>query len=528
MRRRRFITCSAALLAMPSLVRAEGSSVLRYVPVGDLPSTDPILLPSYEARSHGFMVFDTLYGQTGADQGFVAKPQMVGSHTVDDDGKTWTLTLRDGLSFHDGSGVLARDCVASIRRGGARDQIGQTLMQRIESLSAPDDRTISFRMTRPFVMLPEALGKFGVNMCAIMPESLANTDPFKPVPSVIGSGPYRFQADEQVPGSLHVYSRFGAYVPRADGPVNFISGPKIAHFDRVEWHINPDQTSACEALQSGEIDWLEYPLDDLLPFLQRDRGIKIQQVGTLGFWGILRPNCLFPPFNSAAIRRALLGAIDQTQFMTAAIGADQSKWRVPTGYFPPGSPMASDAGLAALAGPRDLVSVRRDIEAAGYRGEKVIIIVPASLWRVKMFSAVATDMLRMVGMNVEEEVLDAAAWARRLISRSPPDQGGWNLFCTSLQGLDALTPANHIALRGNGEQAFAGWPSSPRLEELRDQWLDAPDTPTRRKIAAAIQTQAFIDVPYFPLGTFYPATAFRSNLTGVLDGQAIFWNVRRQ
>jgi peptide/nickel transport system substrate-binding protein len=127
--------------------------------VGDLPSTDPILLPPYEARSHGFMVLDPLYGQTGAVQGFAAMPQMVRAHTVDDGGNTWTLTLRDGLSFHDGSRVLARDCVASIRRWGARDQIGQTLMQRIESLSSPNDRTISFRLTKLFVMLPEAIGQ---------------------------------------------------------------------------------------------------------------------------------------------------------------------------------------------------------------------------------------------------------------------------------------------------------------------------------------------------------------------------------
>lgn len=528
MKRRRFIACSAAALATPSLVHAGTSSVLKYVPVGDLPSTDPILLPSYEARSHGFMVFDTLYGQTGADQGFAAKPQMVAAHTIDDGGRTWTLTLRDGLWFHDGSRVSARDCVASIRRWGARDQVGQTLMQRIGSLTAPDDRTIVFRLTRPFAMLPDALGKFGANMCAIMPESLASTDPFKPIPSVIGSGPFRFKADEQVSGSLHVYERFADYVPCAAGRVDFISGPKIAHFDRVEWHIDPDQTSACEALQTGEFDWVEYPLDDLMPTLRRDRNITVRNIGTLGYWGILRPNCIYPPFDNPAIRRALLGAIDQREFMTAAIGTDQSKWHVPTGYFPPGSPMASDVGLTALTGPRDLVRVRNDIEAAGYRGEKVVVIVPASLWRVKMFSEVAADMLRKVGMNVDEQVLDAASWARRLVSRAPPEQGGWNLFCTSLQGLDALTPASHFALRGNGDQAFAGWPTSPRLEELRDRWLDAPDPRTRRMIAAEIQAQAFIDVPYYPLGTYYPATAFRSDLTGVLDGQAIFWNVRRR
>jgi peptide/nickel transport system substrate-binding protein len=94
--------------------------------------------------------------------------------------------------------------------------------------------------------------------------------------------------------------------------------------------------------------------------------------------------------------------------------------------------------------------------------------------------------------------------------------------------MDAMSPAGHAALRGHGDKAFAGWPNCPKLEALRDQWLDAPDLPVQRRIAAEIQAQAFIDVPYFPLGTFYPSTVFRSDLTGVLDGQPIFWNVRRR
>ena len=91
-----------------------------------------------------------------------------------------------------------------------------------------------------------------------------------------------------------------------------------------------------------------------------------------------------------------------------------------------------------------------------------------------------------------------------------------------------MSPVSHLALRGNGDQAFPGWPSSPAIEALRDEWLEASDLSAQRQIAAEIQAQAFIDVPYLPLGTFYPSTAYRSDLTGVLDGQAIFWNVRRQ
>ena len=528
MKRRHLTAGLAAMLGMPWLARAETSSVLKYVPAGDLPSLDPIAAPYYETRCHGFMVFDTLYGQAGAGQGFAAMPQMIAGHAIEDGGKTWSLRLRDGLLFHDGTRVLARDCVASIRRWGARDLFGQTLMQRTEALEASDDKTIVFYLKKAFPMLPDALGKFGANMCAIMPERLASTDPFKAVDEIVGSGPFCFKTSEHVPGSLHVYERFKDYRPRDGGVADFVSGPKIAYFDRVEWHIIPDQDTVVSALQTGEMDWDEYPVEDMLPTLRRTGRITTQRMGSVGWWGLLRPNCLHPPFSNPAVRRALLDAIDQREFMNAAIGADPSLWRVPTGYFPPDSPMASDAGMQALTRPRDLDKARRALREAGYHGEKIVLIAPATLWRARMFSDVAADLLRNLGMDVDEQIMDTTTWAKRLVSRKPPDQGGWNVFCTSMQGIDALSPATHLALRGNGDQAFPGWPTSPQIEALREEWLDAPDEASRRRIAAAMQEQAFIDVPYLPLGTFYPSTAYRSNLTGVLDGQAIFWNVRRQ
>ena len=95
--RRQFLAASAAALALPALARSEKSSVLKYVQSGICQLLDPISSLSAETRNHGFMVFDTLYGQAGAEHGFAARPQMVAGHTVANDGRTWTLTLRDGL-----------------------------------------------------------------------------------------------------------------------------------------------------------------------------------------------------------------------------------------------------------------------------------------------------------------------------------------------------------------------------------------------------------------------------------------------
>ena len=159
------------------------------------------------------MVFDTLFGM---DSAYQIQPQMLEGFTVEDDGKRWKLTLRDGLLWHDGEKVLARDCVASIRRWAVRDGIGALLMARTDELSALDDKTIQFRLKKPFQILPYALGKISTPICAMMPERLANTDPFKAVSEMVGSGPFRFKADEWVSGSLAVYTKFDRYQPRQE------------------------------------------------------------------------------------------------------------------------------------------------------------------------------------------------------------------------------------------------------------------------------------------------------------------------
>ena len=175
-RRRPFTTGLAAALAIPSIARGAVSKTLKFIPQSDLTILDPIVTTVYTARNHGFMVFDTLFGM---DSQYRMQPQMLDQVLLEDDGKRWRLRLREGLRWHDGEKVLASDCVASIRRWAARDGVGGLLMARTDDLDAVDDRTIQFRLKRPFQMLPYALGKISTPMCAMMPERLAKSDPWR-------------------------------------------------------------------------------------------------------------------------------------------------------------------------------------------------------------------------------------------------------------------------------------------------------------------------------------------------------------
>ena len=515
----------AASLAGPASVRAQSASTLRFTPQQDVVTLDPVTTTSYATRNHGYMVFDTLYGM---DANFQPVPQMVEGHTIENDGKLWNLTLRPGLKFHDGEPVLAKDCVASLKRWARRDPFGGLLMAATDELSAPDDRTIRFRLKAPFPLLPMALGKASVPVCAMMPERLANTDPFRQVTELIGSGPFRYKADERVPGSLNVYTKFEGYVPRPNGTPSWTAGPKVVNFDRVEWRVMPDPSTATNALIAGEADWQEYAYHDQLTLLRRARNVRVATNDPTGFVGMMQVNHLQAPFNNPAIRRALWGGIDQTATMQALVGtSDPGLFHVPLGYFCPGTPMASDVGLGVLTGPRDMAKVKQAVIDAGYKGEPVLLMVPSTSAGLAVMGTVAEDSLKQAGFNVEVYAVEFNTMLQRRNRKGPVSDGGWSAYVTNWAGMDWLNPAMHIALRGAGEAGYAGWATIPRLEELRTAWFSAPDQAAQAAICRDMQEVGMREVPYYPLGQYLQPTAFRSNIQGILPGFATFWNVKR-
>jgi len=524
MKRRTFlgVAAGAAVSAVAKPALAQRAKVLKFIPESDVAIIDPVWTTATVTRNHGYLVFDTLYGQN-ADYNF--EPQMVAGHTVEDDGKTWRLTLREGLRFHDGEPVRAQDVVPSIRRFSARDAFGRALMDATDELSVESDRVVKFRLKRPFPLLPAALGKTGTSMPCIMPERFAITDPNKQVAEMIGSGPFRFKADERIPGALTVYERFDGYVPRTDGSATFTAGPKHVHFDRVEWHIIPDPQTAANALANGEVDWWQNPTPDLQGTLKGKSGLKLEVLDPAGGIGCLRFNTLHPPFDNPAIRRALLGAIDQSECMTAVAGDERSLWKDHVGVFSPDTPMATTAGTDMLVGKRDFAAVKRALEAAGYKGERVVLLDPTDYPSTHALAAVAADALQKSGMNVELVSTDWGTVVQRRASRQPIDKGGWSIFLTYLNGTNNFDPASQLGIRGNGDQAWFGWPKSPRLEELRLDWFAAKDLASQKAICAEIQKQFFIDVPYIPLGAYYEKTAYRG-IAGMRIGFAQFYDVR--
>lgn len=533
MQRRDMLRAGAAVigagLATPAIVRAQGQRVLKFIPQSNLTAIDPVWTTAYVTRNHALMIFDTLWG---LDDSLTPQLQMLEGALLEDDGRKWSCALRQGLKWHDGSPVRAADCVASVKRWARRDAMGQRILALSQDgarIRAIDDRRFEFVLDKPFPLLPFALGKPATPMCAIMPERVAATDPFTQikVEDLVGSGPFRFKADEFVSGSRVVYERNADYLPRQEPP-GHMAGGKVVHFDRVEWHIIPDSAAASGALQNGEVDWWENPIPDLLPVLRRHRQVVVEQIEPLGNIGIIRMNHLHPPFNNAGVRRAVLPAIEQATFMTAVMGTDTALWKDGTGVFTPGTAMATNAGMEVLTGPRSVDAARRALEAAGYRGERAVLIAATDFPVLKAMADVCHDVYRRIGLNVEYVATDWGTVVQRRASKEPVERGGWSTFCTAWNGADMLNPAGHQSIRGNGEQAWFGWPDAPRLEALRDAWFEAPTPDAQQAICADIQRQVWQDVPYIPIGQYFQPGAYRRGLTGILKGAPIMmWNVRR-
>src|SRR5262247_2353935 len=193
----RFALVIIAVFLTSVVPPARAETTLRVVMHSDLKIIDPIWTTAYIVRNHGYMVYDTLFAMDAKGE---IKPQMVDKYDVSKDQLTYTLSLRDGLQWHDGKPVTAEDCVASIKRWAAKDSMGQKLVGVVKEFSTPDTKTIRMVLKQPYGLVLESLGKSSSNVPFMMPKELASTDPNTQLTEAIGSGPFMFKKDEWKPG----------------------------------------------------------------------------------------------------------------------------------------------------------------------------------------------------------------------------------------------------------------------------------------------------------------------------------------
>jgi peptide/nickel transport system substrate-binding protein len=526
--RLRFLSSLAGTLAVVAVCAAcpaplHAQTVLRAVMNSDLKIVDPIWTAALVARDHGYLIYDTLFA---TDANGAIQPQMVGRTDVSADQLTWRFTLRDGLRWHDGQPVTAEDCVASIRRWGARDAMGQKLMSFVEGVTAPDASTIELRLREPTGLVLPALGKAGANVPFMMPRRVAETDPFTQIVDTVGSGPFIFKRDEWRPGHRTVYVRNPAYRPRPEPPSG-LSGAKIARVDRVEWLAMPDHLQAINALLAGEIDFVEAAPFDLQPLLAADRTIQLLTLNALGSQNVFRMNHLHKPFDNPTLRRALWHAFNQEDFLKAVVG-DPSKYKTCKALFVCGTALASERGMDGLL-ESNFDKAKALLAEGKYDGTPVVLLQSSDLFWQTNLAPVAKRLMEKAGFKVDMQPMDWQSIVIRTARKTPPDAGGWHAYLISPNAMDLLDPVVNRYVNSACDKAVPGWPCDPEMEKLRDRFARETEPAARKAIAETIQLRAVEMTTHVHLGEWRLVSAARKTVSGfIAAGPTVFWNVEKK
>ena len=534
--RRSVLTAGAAAAALlgvgvPHLTRAQARPPrqARMVPHGDLNVLDPIWTTQNMAAYHGAMMYDTLYG---IDANFVPQPQMVGKTDISADRKTYTMELRPGLKWHDGTAVTARDCVASLRRWQAKDGAGQHLFERVADTPVVDEKTFRIVLKEPYGLLLDALAKTSTPLCVMMKAEIAATDPNTQITKHIGSGPFKFIEAEYRPGSRVVYERNPDYVPRSE-PASGIAGGKRVMLDRVIWDIIPDAQTAASALMAGEVDFFEVPPIDILPALSATPGVKVEVFNKLGNIGQIRLNHLHPPFNNLSARKAAQLAISQEDIQRAAVG-DPKYYRTCGSNFTCGSAMGVEDGADALMLGAPMAQrqarARELLKESGYDGRPIVLLHATNIHVMNQTMLVVAQNLRQIGMNVQLASTDWGAVVTRRSNQNPPDQGGWNVFYTYSGGNSAASPISLFAHAAVGRKGWFGWPENPQIETMRNEWAAASTLDARKAVASRMNRTMIDYVHDVKTGQWVAPVAYRGDrLRNMVQVPEVvpWWNVER-
>ena len=519
----RTLGCAALAAGMLTTTQAYAETDVTAVMQAPLKTLDPLLSSAQIVRTYGFMVFDTLLGM---DAQYRPQPQMA-DYKVSDDKMTYTLTLRDGLKWHDGTAVTAADCVASLQRWGRLDAAGKIMMQHVASITAPSDKEIVIKLSKPFGQVLELLAKPSPNPPFMMPKRLADVPDGKQIPEVIGSGPFKFDAADFKPGVQAVFVKNAAYIPRKE-PSSWTAGGKVVKVDKVTWKVMPDMQTALNALQAGDVDLIEQVPIDLLPIVQADQDVKTATINPLGAQVTGRWNWKIPPFDNPQVRKAAMYALDQKTLMETAIG-NPKYYQLCASVYGCEVPLASNAGSQYLSGTaaERLAKAKEILKTSGYDGTPIVMMQPTDLTILSTQPVVAADELRKAGFKVDVQTMDWATLQARKDNEKPVSEGGWNMFFTYWGVTGIWNPLVDVLVDGSGN-GWAGWPKDAKVEALRTDYLTAPTLDDQKKIASEIQQLAYDDGFYFNAGEFMSVAAWRTKLKDIQSGPVtLFWGMHK-
>ena len=439
--------------------------------------TDPVGLDPHTTNATATRnmlenVYDTL---VRFDSDLQIVPSLAESWEVSDDGLIWTFKLRPGVTFHNGEPLTASDVAFSINRirdpEVASPRSGDFAV--VESVTAPDDETVVITLSEPFSPL---LSKLAQSLNVIVSEEVVmeNGDLNE---VVIGTGPFRFV--EYLPQTRMVLER------NEDFWGTDASGNPLPYLDGITFLFYPDPTARTTAVQTGNVDWIEYVPAPDVEILQADPDVEVVGGLSANFRSIYL-NTSEPPFDDPRVRQAVAYAVDEEAVVDLALfgtgGVPATGTTIPAGnpYAPESSPYDG----------RNLERARELLAEAGYEdGFEFDLYVTSTYDFLRTPAEIIQSNLAELGITTNIVAEDWSIYLPKVL------EGDFSATILGESGQsdpdDFLFDVFHTEGGGN----FGGY-SSPELDALLEEGRRVADPDARREVYLEAQERILEDAPH--------------------------------
>ncbi|MER9294807.1 ABC transporter substrate-binding protein [Mesorhizobium sp. M0510] len=487
-------------------VGAVRADTLRVMQGTALKTVDPIVTTSGDTQIHGYLIYDKLFE---FDSHGTARPQLADKVDLNSDKKTYTITLRKGLKFSDGTPITTDDVIPSVKRWESRDVVGGLLGARTKEMVKVDDLTFRIQLNEPFDV-PSALASIVGNIPFIMPKRVASLPSTVQLTDTTGSGPYQFDYSNWNPGQTAVYTKNPFYISRNDTP-SFYWGKKEATFDKIEISAVPDANTAMAAMLTDKEDiWLTPSLDNALA-LRKDPKLVVSN----GYFvqSFIMLNHAVPPFNNPKASLALTYLIDQKEIMQITVG-DPQFWHTCYAYLTCEGTYGDESAYSGHRGAMDYEKAKELFKEAGYDGKPIVILDETDWPSAHATALYLGQQLRKIGVQVDLQSMDWATLSTRRTSKAPASEGGWSLYSNYVEVGNGGNPLTHLAMAANCDKAWFGWPCDEKIEQLRAAFANSVDESEKKKITFELQARASAYVPFVMTGEYGIPSVYGADLEG--------------
>lgn len=491
----------AAMLLGTALGTAAQAQTINVAIVGEADTFDPMISTKDVVSIVTQHFVETLY--TFNSEWAIAPLLAKSLPAISNDGKTYTIELRENITFHDGSALDSADAVASLNRWLEVATRGKGVADKIDTVEATGPLTIEIRMNEAYSPLLSLLA-FSNSAAVIYPEeTIAET-----MTDIVGTGPYRIM--EHVPDQYLQLGRFDGYVSRSE-PSDGAAGARTQAPEEIRFLPVPDPNTRVEGLLSGQYDFA-----DGLPAESYDRiaaaeGVEPLLLRPFG-WPIFAINHKAGLLTDLKIRQALQAALPIDDMLFAAFG-DDNFFVVDGPMYPEGWAWRTEAG-AENYNQNDQKKAADLLKAANYDGTPLRILTSRQYEFHFKMAEVAKVALEAAGFEVEMDVVDWATLGQR---RNDPAL--WDIYITHSPFLPepALTSLYAPTSR-------LGW-AEPEKDAILAAFTTETDTAKRQELFARLQQKVFEDVGFIKIGGFNALMGQKSGLEGVPPTPwPFFWN----